>query len=409
MDLEFYNELVTRPSNWSEKKDKHGIPLKNGHKRASGSNGAEFSGSNVEPLGKRSRKRSSSPSSSLSLRGGRDDLNEIPIGNDKGKERNKFHYQPLNPEDQGKRTVERLNRWSKNINLCLCRGKGNRQKVERSLRSFKKLISMFSRQKHLGSQHKQDIENFQGEYKRFVEMLTLEGGLIAKLETFERRLKAFQEDVNTALKQNYGVFKDHEQYVQFSKYAKDLKLRLVKYSNIQSDFSRQSKDEIDAKISSFLKSLNELENGIESSGEKMDAINGTNMSNSARESLPHSSIISNGSHNFPTSAMSGASTIDDEKNRRIKSDYHQNVLEVVRKNMRPFYENSQDIGMVKIANKADFDKLCESTASTISEKEIQRWVAEKLPLIDICLTQKMLENIKSYVHRKMKDKPPVHL
>ena len=107
--------------------------------------------------------------------------------------------------------------------------------------------------------------------------------------------------------------------------------------------------------------------------------------------------------------MSGASTIDDEKNRRIKSDYHQNVLEVVRKNMRPFYENNQDIGMVKIANKVDFDKLCESTASTISEKEIQRWVAEKLPLIDICLTQKMLENIKSYVHRKMKDKPPVHL
>merc|ERR1712051_503045 len=53
MDLEFYNELVTRPSNWSEKKDKHGISLKNCHKRASGSNGAEFSGSNVEPLGKR--------------------------------------------------------------------------------------------------------------------------------------------------------------------------------------------------------------------------------------------------------------------------------------------------------------------------------------------------------------------
>ena len=88
MDLEFYNELVTRPSNWSEKKDKHGIPLKNGHKRACGSNGLEFSGSNVEPLGKRSRKRSSSPSSSLSLRGGRDDLNGIPMGNEKGKERN---------------------------------------------------------------------------------------------------------------------------------------------------------------------------------------------------------------------------------------------------------------------------------------------------------------------------------
>ena len=409
MDLEFYNELVTRPSSWSEKKDKHGIPLKNGHKRASGSNGAEFSGSNVEPLGKRSRKRSSSPSSSLSLREGRDDLNGIPMGNEKGKERNKFHFELPCPEEQGKRTVEKLNRWSKNIKSCLCKGKGNRQKIERSLRSFKKLVSMFSRQQHLSSRHKQDIENFQGEYKRFVEMVTLEGGLIAKLETYERRLKAFQEDVNTALKQNFGVFKDHEQYVQFSKYAKDLKLRLVKYSNNQGDFSRQSKDEIDTKISSFLKSLNELESGIESSGEKMDAINGTHKSNSARESLPQSSIISNGSHNFPTSAMSGASTIDDEKNRRIKSDYHQNVLEVVRKNMRPFYENNQDMGMVKIANKVDFDKLCESTASTISEKEIQRWVAEKLPLIDICLTQKMLDNIKSYVHRKMKDKPPVHL
>ena len=65
MDLEKYTELVNRPLDWSEKRDKLGIPLKSDRKRD-----AAFYGSNSEPLGKRHR-----CSSSTSTFGGHENTN----------------------------------------------------------------------------------------------------------------------------------------------------------------------------------------------------------------------------------------------------------------------------------------------------------------------------------------------
>ena len=81
MDLEFYTELLNRPLDWSEKKDKHGIPLKTDKKRAARRESG-FNGSNSEPLGKRHR---SSSSSSTSY-GSSDNPNNIPLGGRKKQE-----------------------------------------------------------------------------------------------------------------------------------------------------------------------------------------------------------------------------------------------------------------------------------------------------------------------------------
>ena len=96
---------------------------------------------------------------------------------------------------------------------------------------------------------------------------------------------------------------------------------------------------------------------------------------------------------------------EDEKSRRLIAVFHSDVVDEVKKNMRKFYENTVQIEMVKIATREEFEQLCENVAHTISEKEVERWIREKLPLKDICLTQKMLENIKKYIDVKMRKRP----
>ena len=388
MDLNFYTELVNRPIDWSEKKDKHGIPLKTDKKRAATRNGGGFNGSNVEPLGKRHRRSSSS---SLSYRGNENQNNVCLEAGKKNQETAKFDFQPLTSEEQGKRIVEKLDTLSKNIRKCLLGGKGNRVKIEHSINTFSKLLDMFSRQQE-AKVHKQDIDNFQGEYQRFQEMMRLEDDLIS---TLERRLKKFDEDVNSSLMQHNGVFRDQNQYHEYVDYADEFYNKIHRYSNSQGDIPRQSKDEIDAKIEKLFKGIQKLKSEI-----KLVSIRMRNGHHEPR-SPPPQLVGSNGVNgNKPI-----VPAVEDKKNQRLKEEFHNNVLEHVRQNMRKYYENSIQVEMVKIATRADYDSLCESVAKLISNKEIERWINEKMPLKDICLVPKMLDNIEKYIDGKMKRKP----
>ena len=72
--------------------------------------------------------------------------------------------------------------------------------------------------------------------------------------------------------------------------------------------------------------------------------------------------------------------------------------------MRKYYENSVQVQMVKISTRAEYDRLCETVAKNISKKEVERWVTVN-NLKNICLTAKMLENIKRYIDVKMEKRP----
>ena len=387
MDLEMYTELVNRPLDWSEKKTKHGIQLKGDRKREASCNGA-----NTEPLGKRHRR--SSPSLGF---GGRDNPNNIPLEVSSSKEDHgtKFDFKPLSKQEQGKQVIEKLTTLCRKIEYCLRTGKGNRDRINGSIKTFHKLITMFGRQTQ-SIMYKRDIDQFYSDYKRFEEMINLEGGLVATLDTYDRRLKKFREDVESTIKENHGMFPDLQKQTEYSNYANELRQKVLKYSNFSENFSRQSHDDLQNKINRFLQDVDQLKNIIDLVGLRMRG--------------GHQNV------NSPTSTTSNASTakspapilqFEDEKSRRLKDSFYKRVLDEVKNNMLKYYQNSDgQLHMVKIATRQEFDKLCESVAQVISNKEIERWVAEpRLSLKDICLTTKMVENIRNYIDTKMKKRP----
>ena len=87
--------------------------------------------------------------------------------------------------------------------------------------------------------------------------------------------------------------------------------------------------------------------------------------------------------------------------------FHKEVLNEVSNNMIKYCQNSDgQVHLVKIATRDEFERLCESVAKTISEKEVQRWMSEPgLMLKDIYITTKMMENIKKYIDHKMEKRP----
>ena len=384
MDLEMYTELVNRPIDWSEKKTKHGVG-KGDRKRT-----ANCNGSNSEPLGKRHRRSLSS-----STFGGPDNPNNIPIGGtsaatDHG---TKFEFKPLSPKEQGQQVIQKLTTFCQKIQDCLRSGKGSRDRINSSVKSFHRLLTIFSRQTQ-AIMYKDEIERFYADYKRFIEMITVEGGLTATLDTYERRLKKFREDVESSI--NHGMFQDLTTKTRYSNYISEIRQKVLKYSKDQSNFSRQSKEDIDDKINTLLQEIEKLNNRIELVGLRMRSD-----SRNAKSPTPVASNIS-----ILQSPVTDAN-LDDEKSRRLKANFHKNILMEVKDKMTKYYQNSDGLAhMVKIATKEEFEGLCDSVAKIISNKEIERWLVEPgLRLKDISLTTKMIENIEKYVDAKMKKRP----
>ena len=387
MDLEMYTELVNRPLDWSEKKTKHGIQLKGDRKRM-----AHCNGSNSEPLGKRHRR-----SSSCSTFGGLDNPNNIPLGGNSyaSDQCDNFNFQPLSPEEQGKQVIQKLTTFCQKIQDCLRSGKGNHDRINSLIKAFHKLLTIFSRQAQ-SMMYKEDISRFNADYKRFIEMMSLEGGLCATLDTYERRLKKFREDVESSINENHGMFQDLKKQLEYSNYASELRQKVLKYSNNQSNFSRQLKDEIQAKTSKLIQGIDKLNNEIELVGLRMRSEN--------RNVKSPNSVIS-----IKSTAVSPQTNVQfgDEKSRRLKANFHKQVLSEVKAKMLKYYQNTDgQVYMVKIATRQEFEKSCDSVAQNISNKEIDRWMAVPgLRLKDITLTTKMVENIQKYVDAKMKKRP----
>ena len=382
MDFEFYKELLNRPLDWSEKKDKHGIPLKNDKKRAAGG----FNGSNTEPLGKRRR-----PSSTF---GGPDNPNNIPLGRgQKPEDSETFHFQPLSSEEQGKKIVEKLTQFSNNISNCLSNGKGDRKHIVHSLKSFQRLIFMFKNQEQ-ASAHEEDIVLFQNNYQSFLTALEVkkcERDLLDKLDIYEERLMDFHEAVENMLEENNGQFQDVAQANNRLKYAEELTQNILKYQHNQRNFSRQSKSEINARTENMLSQIRKIKNRIDLVIHRQNP--------SARNNI--TSVARNGRDASPVA-------IDDEKIRRVKADFYEAVLDKVRHDMRKYYENSIDTDMVKIATRAEFDELSKSFAQKIFEAEIKNWTEKHVPVEDIFLTQKMMINIENHINKKMLKRPSLN-
>ena len=387
MDLEKYTELVNRPLDWSEKKDKHGIQLKGDKKRE-----AAFHGSNSEPIGKRRRR-----SSYTSTFGGPEISNNTPIeGNSENTDQStKYDFQPLSKEEQGKQCIRKLTIFCKKIQDCLCSGKGNREKINGSLDSFHKLLTIFGRQTQ-SMPYKQELEQFKADYRRFVEMVSLEGGLVATLDTYERRLKKFREDVESSIKEHNGMFQDLQKLSEYSSYTRELRQKVLKYANNQSNFSRQLKDEIQSKINRLLQGIDQLNNEIELVGLRM---------RSGHQNLKSPNPDASNAATAKSSETNPS--FEDEKSRQLRANFHYKVLIEVRNDMRKYYENSDgQVHLVKIATRDEFDQLCESVTKMISQKEVERWMATPgMMLKDIYITTKMLENIKKYIDQKMKKRP----
>ena len=387
MDLEMYTELVNRPLDWSEKKTKHGIQLKGDRKRM-----AHCNGSNSEPLGKRHRR-----SSSASTFGGPDNPNNIPIGGNSSTpaQCNNFNFHPLSSEEQGKQVIQKLTTFCQKIQDCLRTGKGNHDRINSSIKSFHKLLTIFSRQAQ-SIMYKDDIGRFHTAHKRFIEMMTLEGGLCATLDTYERRLKKFREDVESSINANHGMFQDLKKQLEYSNYASELRQKVLQYSINQSNFSRQHKEEIQTKINKLIQGIDKVNNEIELVGLRMRSDN--------RNAKSPNSVISNTS-----TAVSPQTNVlfGDEKSRRLKANFHKQVLSEVKAKMLKYYQNTDgQVYMVKVATRQEFEALCDSVSQIISNKEIERWMAVPgLRLEDITLTTKMVENIQKYVDAKMKKRP----
>ena len=155
-------------------------------------------------------------------------------------------------------------------------------------------------------------------------------------------------------------------------------------------------NKIQSKINKLIQGIDKVNNEIELVGLRMRSDN--------RNVKSPSSAISNTSN-----TISPESNIQfgDEKSRRLKANFHKQVLNEVRNKMVKYYQNTDgQVHMVKIATRQEFEGLCDSVAQIISNKEIDRWMAVPgLRLKDITLTTKMVENIQKYVDAKMKKRP----
>ena len=129
-------------------------------------------------------------SSSTPTFGGHENTNNTSTGretNGNTDQNTKYEFQPLSKEEQGKQCIKKLTVFCKNVQDCLRSGKGNREKINGSLDSFNTLLTMFSRQTQ-AIPYRQEINQFRTDYKRFMEMVSLEGGLVASLHTYELSL-----------------------------------------------------------------------------------------------------------------------------------------------------------------------------------------------------------------------------
>ena len=50
---------------------------------------------------------------------------------------------------------------------------------------------------------------------------------MSTLDTYERRLKKFNEDIQYSLKQNHGIFPDQNKYKEHLNYAEEFKQKIA--------------------------------------------------------------------------------------------------------------------------------------------------------------------------------------
>ena len=192
------------------------------------------------------------------------------------------------------------------------------------------------------------------------------------------------------------AFQDLQKLSEYSSYTRELRQKVLKYANNQSNFSRQLKDEIQSKINRLLQGIDQLNNEIELVGLRM---------RSGHQNLKSPNPDASNAATAKSSETNPS--FEDEKSRRLRANFHNKVLIEVRNDMRKYYENSDgQVHLVKIATRDEFDQLCESVTKMISQKEVERWMATPgMMLKDIYITTKMLENIKKYIDQKMKKRP----